>query len=391
MILKKGTILFKIFALFLLLFFINSCKDNFDFTVEGIKTEGTITPKYAVPLIDASFTLEGLLPDDEDLDRYLIIDPDTKFITIAYDDEVAEYSIEEYMNGAPLTGPFLPEIQFEIDPQVIDLNFNTLLGDGSIYLANPSMKLYITNYWDIPSRFRFNDFYYFEEENAVGIPVSGSAVTEWIDLKAPANFGDSIIQEIVLDTATSNIDDMISALPHHITFGAEFETDPGDPYSLLSGSVNKLRIEVNVPLELSLSNVLLTDTMDFDLNVNTDSTKVNSLTINFAVENGFPLGMDTQIYFADENYVIIDSLFTGGRFDLIPATVLNGVVDQSVNTREKIEISADRIDKVIEAKYLIPHILFRTTDVEQNVEIKLYSNYEFGLNLSALIGLEIIM
>ncbi len=391
MILKKGTILFKIFALFLLMFLINSCKDNFDFNIENIKTEGTITPKYAVPLIDASFTLEGLLPDDEDLNRYLIIDPDTKFITIAYDDEVAEYSIEEYMDGAPLSGPSLPYIQYTIDPQVIDLNFNTLLGDGSVYFANPSMTLFVTNYWDIPSRFRFIDFYYFEEENSVGIPVTGSAVTDWTDIATPASFGDSIIQEIVLDTATSNIDDMISALPHHITFGAEFETVPGDPYNLPAGSVNKLRVEVNVPLELSLSNVLLTDTMDFDLDVNTDSTKINSLSINFAALNGFPLGMNTQIYFADENYIIIDSLFIDGRLDLIPATVSNGVVDQSVNTSKTINISADRMDKVLEAKYLIPHILFRTTDVENDVEVKLYSDYEFGLNLSALIDLEIIM
>ncbi len=221
--------------------------------------------------------------------------------------------------------------------------------------------------------------------------LSGTWITDWTDIATPASFGDSIIQEIVLDTATSNIDDMISALPHHITFGAEFETVPGDPYNLPAGSVNKLRVEVNVPLELSLSNVLLTDTMDFDLDVNTDSVKINSLSINFAALNGFPLGMNTQIYFADENYIIIDSLFIDGRLDLVPATVSNGIVDHSVKTTKTINLSADRMDKVLEAKYLIPHILFRTTDVENDVEVKLYSDYEFGLNLSALIDLEIIM
>ena len=384
----KIKIHFGMFTLFALLLLQNACKDSFVFNMENIKTEGTITPKYAVPLIDASFILEELLPDDEDLNRYLIIDDDN-FITIAFKDRVAEYSIEEYMNGAPLSGPSLPYIQYTIDPQVIDLNFNTLLGDGSIYFANPSMKLFITNYWDIPSRFKFTDFYYYEEENSLPIPVTGSVITDWHDIARPSSFGDSVIFEIVMDTATSNIDEMISALPHHLSFGADFETTPGDPYNLPAGSVNKLDVEVHIPLELSLSNIVLTDTMDFDLNVNTDSTKINSLTINLAAQNGFPMGMNSQIYFVDENYTIIDSLFTN-RLNLEPATVSNGVVDQSVNTKESINISADRMDKILEARYLIPHILFRTTDAD-NIQVKLYTSYDFGLNLSALIDLEIIM
>ena len=389
MILKKGIIRLNFFAIVLLLFLTNSCKDSFVFNMENIKTEGNITPKIALPLINASMTLESLLPDDEDLNRYLIIDED-HFITIAFSEQVAEYSAEEYMNGAPLSGPELPYVEYSTDPQIINLNFNTILGDGELYFANPSFKLLITNYWDIPSRFRFTDFYYYEEENSEAIPLTGSVVDDWHDITGPSNFGDSIIYEIVMDTTTSNIDEMISALPHHLSFGADLETIPGDPYNLPPGSVNKLSVEVNIPLELSLSNILLTDTMDFSLDVNTDSTKINSLTINFAAQNGFPLGVNAQVYFVDENYTIIDSLFSERRLDLKPATVSNGIANQTVDTEESITITADRMDNILEAKYLIPHILFSTPDAN-TTQVKLYSTYEFGLDLSAMIDVEITL
>lgn len=379
----------KLLSLIFTILIINSCSDSYNFNLENIEVEGSLTPSIAAPLIDADFTLEELLPDDSDLNRYLIIDDDN-FITIAYKDEVAEYLIDDFMNGAPLSGDYLPFIQFSIDPQIINLNLNTVLSQGSIYFANPSFKIIITNYWDIPAKFRFRDFYYYEEEDSEAIPVTGPIVTEWHNIPSPGPIhGDSIIYEIVLDTANSNVDELISALPHHISFGADFETIPGGKYDLPAGSINKVGIEVSLPLELRLSNIVFTDTLDFDLGLDSDSANVTNLTINFAADNGFPLGMKTQVYFVDENYMVIDSLFTDGHFNLEPASVSNGKTTESVNSKVTIEISGDRMDKISAAKYLMPNILFNSTDAENNVNVKLYSTYEFGLKLSAKVDLDI--
>jgi len=388
--LNKPRGLFKILSLIFMILIINSCKDSFNFNFENIKVEGTLTPSYAVPLVNARFTLEELLPDDGDLNRYLTID-DSDFITIAYKDQVAEYLIDDFMNGAPLSGESLPFIEYSIDPQIINLNLNTILNQGSIYLANPSLKILITNYWDIPAKFKFKDFYYYEEENSDAIPVTGSAVTEWDTISSPGPIhGDSIIYEIVLDTATSNVDELISALPHHISFGANFETIPGKPYNLPAGSINKVGIEVSIPLELRLSNILFTDTLDFNIGVDPDSTNIASLTINFAADNGFPLGMNSQVYFVDENYIVIDSLFENNRFDLKPG-IGSGKEIESVESKVTIELSGDRMDKILAAKYLMPSVLFNTTNAANNVNVKLYSTFEFGLKLSAKADMEITM
>lgn len=385
----KNPVVILSFAFMVLIF--NSCKDSFNFNFDNVKIEGSLTPSYAVPLVDASFTLEELLPDDDSLNRFLTIDDDG-FLTIGYKDEVAEYLIEDFMGSEPLSGPALPFLQFSIDPQIITLNLNTLINQGEIYFANPSLKIIITNFWDIPAKFKLSDFYYYEEENSAAIPVTGPAVSEWDTIPGPGPIhGDSVIYEIVLDTATSNVDELISALPHHISFGADFETIPGAPYDLPAGSINKVGIEVSIPLELRLSNILFTDTVDFDLGLNPDSADISMLTINFAADNGFPLGMNSQVYFVDANYMVLDSLFTDGHFDLQPATVSNGQTVESFPSKISIELSGDRLDKILEAKYLMPSILFRSTGAENNVNVKLYSTYEFGLKLSAKADMDITM
>jgi hypothetical protein len=381
---------FRTLLLIFMVLIINSCKDSFNTNFENIKVEGALTPSYAVPLVDAKFTLKELLPDDDDLNRYLTID-DNDFITIAYKDQVAEYLIDDFMDGEPLSGSSLPFIQYSIDPQIINLNLNTILSQGSIYLANPSLKIIITNYWDIPAKFKFKDFYYYKEENSDAIPVTGQAVTEWDTIPGPGPIhGDSIVYKIVLDTATSNVDELISALPHHISFGADFETIPGDPYDLPAGSVNKLGIEVSIPLELRLTNILFTDTLDFNIGVDPDSANISSLTINFIADNGFPLGMNSQVYFTDENYMILDSLFENSRFNLKPG-IGSGKEIESVESKVTIKLSGERMDKILAAKYLIPSVLFNTTDAANNVNIKLYSTFEFGLKLSAKADMEITM
>jgi len=381
---------FRTLLLIFMVLIINSCKDSFNTNFENIKVEGALTPSYAVPLVDAKFTLEELLPDDDDLNRYLTID-DNDFITIAYKDQVAEYLIDDFMDGEPLSGSSLPFIQYSIDPQIINLNLNTILSQGSIYFANPSLKIIITNYWDIPAKFKFKDFYYYKEENSDAIPVTGQAVTEWDTIPGPGPIhGDSIVYKIVLDTATSNVDELISALPHHISFGADFETIPGDPYDLPAGSVNKLGIEVSIPLELRLTNILFTDTLDFNIGVDPDSANISSLTINFIADNGFPLGMNSQVYFTDENYMILDSLFENSRFNLKPG-IGSGKEIESVESKVTIKLSGERMDKILDAKYLIPSVLFNTTDAANNVNIKLYSTFEFGLKLSAKADMEITM
>ncbi|OQY01417.1 MAG: hypothetical protein B6I20_07685 [Bacteroidetes bacterium 4572_117] len=391
MVVKKLMFNFRLIAFLVTVFLLNACKEGaYDFNMDNLSTDLEVNPIMAVPLIDASIVLEELIPDDDNLDTYLIIDETTKFMSVAFESELSSYSIDDFMEGEPLSGDDLGEVSFEIDPQVIETGLNELLGEGEIHLADPSIKVYITNFWKIPARFKFADFNYFEEETSDGIPLTGSLLDDWITITEPASIGDSAITEIIIDmNTTDNIDEVLSSMPHHISFGASFETIPGGAYEAPAGSANKISVSIDLPLEFSLTNIELTDTIEFDLGDDLDTTNVKSIIINLGTENGFPLGIDAQIYFVDENYVVLDSLFDQ-KFVVTPADVgADGKVTDNGHTSNDntISLNKTKLDNLLKAKHLIPKLLFNTTDSGSGVDVKLYSDYSFGIKMGALVGL----
>lgn len=377
--------------LLLILMFLSAC--DYDFSAD-IKTQGTINPTYAVPLIDANFTIEELLPDNADINRYLEIDNDG-FMTLVYKESLQDLSVNDFLNGAPtplpLTGPFLPPFDYTMPETSVDLNLNINLNGGSITFFDPKVKFIFTNFWNIPLQFSFSNMKYYPEGDTIGKDVTGSFVTDTHIIGSPTIKNDSVVTSLEMNPNNSNIDEVLSAVPKIITAGAIVGT-PGQstPFDLTGVNPNKVDMEIDIPLNLSMNNVLFTDTLDFDLGINTDSTKVKNITINFAADNGFPLGMNTQVYFLDKNFIIVDSLFSS-RFDMEPASVSNGLVNNRVNSKVSVSIPENRMDNILNAKYMMPHIKLRTTDAANLLPVKIYSTNDLGIQLSAKMELELIL
>ncbi len=382
----------KILSAFLIiLIFLPAC--DYDFSAD-IKTQGTINPIYAVPLVDANFTLEELLPDDAGINRYLEID-DQGFMTLVYKESLPPLGINEFLNGAPtslpLSGPFLPAFDYNLNETTIDLNLNINLNGGSITFFDPKVKIIMTNFWNIPLQFSFSNMKYYTDDDPTGKDVTGSFITNTHDIGSPSVKNDSVVTTLEMNTGNSNIDEVLSAVPNLISAGAVVGT-PGQstPFDLTGAKDNKVDMEIEIPLNLSMSNVLFTDTLDFDLGINTDSTKVKNITINFGADNGFPLGLNIQVYFLDKNFIIVDSLFSS-RFDMEPATVSSGLINNRVNSKVSVSIPENRMDNILNAKYMMPHIRLRTTDAASLLPVMIYSTYDIGLQLSAKMELELIL
>ncbi|MCF6242463.1 MAG: hypothetical protein L3J74_14080 [Bacteroidales bacterium] len=377
--------------LIITLMFFSAC--DYDFSAD-IKTQGTINPTYAVALVDANFTLEELLPDNADINRYLEIDNDG-FMTLFYKESLPPLGVNDFLSGSsiplPLAGPYLPAFDYALNETTIDLNLNINLNGGSITFFDPKVKIIMTNFWNIPLQFSFSNMKYYPEGDTVGKDVTGSFVNDTHIIGSPTVKNDSVVTTLEMNTGNSNIDEVLSSVPTFISAGAVVGT-PGQstPFDLTGANDNKVNMEIVIPLNLSMDNVLFTDTLDFDLGVNTDSTKVKNITINFEADNGFPLGMNIQVYFLDNNFVIVDSLFSS-RFDMEPASVSNGIVNTRVQSKVPVSIPESRMDNILNAKYMMPHIKLRTTDATNLLPVKIYSTYDIGLQLSAKMELELIL
>lgn len=381
---------FKIFAFLVAgILMVNSCKDQFDFSTDNLSTNIEQKSSFALPLVDASITLSEVIPNNEDVNRALIVDPDG-FLRLEFEYEVTQVPASDYFDGS-YSGPTLPDISYKLASQVFELGLNKLISEGEFYLADPKVTITIKNYWDIPAQFKFADFYYYEEPESAGIPVTGSFI-DWIQINKPVAPEAYAITNIVLDKTTSNIDEIISALPHHLSFGADFETITTPPvsYDVPSGSIDSVSMKVEMPLDLRIANLLLRDTIDFNLgnDLGSDTSMIESFEFSLILQNGFPIEIGTQVYFVDENYSILDSISTN-LLQVASGIVTAGKVSQSTESIIKIQIDKNRLSNLLNSSYLIPKIIFNTTGTASNETVKFYDNYEVGLKLGALINLKL--
>jgi len=61
---------------------------------------------------------------------------------------------------------------------------------------------------------------------------------------------------------------------------------------------------------------------------------------------------------------------------------------EHIDDDNTISLNGAKIKNLLKAKHLIPNIVFNTTDSDNNVDVKLYSDYSFGLKMGALIELQ---
>jgi hypothetical protein len=113
-----------------------------------------------------------------------------------------------------------------------------------------------------------------------------------------------------------------------------------------------------------------------------ENISLKNITLYLKVINGMPLDATTQIYFADANYRILDSIKTGGDI-LVKSGIPNAanyLVVQKVETVEEIALSEQQYNKIKDAKYLIIKEFFTSY---QQKPVKIFKSNTMDVILSA--------
>ncbi len=369
-----------------------SCAKEFDFSTSNLSTTIEQNSDFAIPLVDASITLGEILPSKTDINRYLIIDGNN-FMTLQYEYDFADYPAADFFKGYSLTGNPLPYIKDSVGPQIVQVGLDKFLNNGEFFLANPQITITIINYWDVPTQILLTDFYYYKSDNSPALPVIVDNGT--IAVNRPLSPGSSAITEIKLDSTNSNMADVISAMPNHLSFGAIYETITTPPvsYDINPATIDSVKLKIEVPLDLRITNLVLADTSAADLTsgLGKDTSAVTSIGINLIVQNGFPFSLAAKIYFADENYAILDSVVNIDNKEIIIPTGITvaGKVTQSTESINSIQIENGKMANLLKAKYIITKITFNTSNAGTGETVKLYSDYKIGLKIGARIKLKL--
>ena len=274
----------------------------------------------------------------------------------------------------------------ELDPDTLDLGIDILKDiSGGFELSNPSLKINITNSIGLPATIDINMTGKSYENEIVDFE------SETMIFPAPIFVGDEISETIIIGKESSNIVELIALPPKEIFFSGTIITNPDSTatstYTNFVTNTSKLNvgIEMDLPLELIVSELILKDTIELNFGEdgilgNNDTQELESALLKIFINNGFPFDLSISVIFADStNNSHIDSLF----IDLLLAAQVdeNGKVSESTESNTEVSLDQNRINNIENSNQIIISAKLSTTNNGQQA-VKLYLDYSLDVNIA---------
>ncbi|MBL6963871.1 MAG: hypothetical protein ISR55_08605 [Bacteroidetes bacterium] len=185
----------------------------------------------------------------------------------------------------------------------------------------------------------------------------------------------------------SNANELLELLPDKLSYDVNVRINPngntgGHTDFIYNRSKVDAGLEVELPLNLSSKGLILLDTLDFDFTKQRLYESIVSGEFKVFVENKFPLDVSMQLYFTDESYQKLDSLFsTPARID---AAVENASAQRVYHYKDS-KISAlvpeSMIRNIRDARYVLVEAVFNTKPDGQ--QVKIYEDYKLNVKVIA--------
>ncbi len=288
---------------------------------------------------------------------------------------------------------YIGDYQFLSDSGEIELEFFKEFPEGNIRFENPQFIFNIRNSFGVPIQGELFNLSGTSTESGQTVDIAFDPGYMPFTVEAPSltEIGQSKFTVFTVSGENSTIPDAIEIKPDLVTYGVRAGADPGSAternHFVLDTSRIDVDYEIVVPLWLSASGLSFEeDSMDFDFEEDFGdvSDHLNSLTFRVEVDNWLPLDVDLQVYFLDELYTMVDSLFDSPERILgsDPASLdADGKITSPENKVTEIVFEKDDLDKLTPAKFMKLSLALATTD--QGVpSVKIYSFYTIDFNLA---------
>lgn len=265
---------------------------------------------------------------------------------------------------------------------------------------DPKFKVRYRNSFGLPCAFYFSlltinsaldeeDYEMIHYEQ--GIPMDSSNPYM---ISYPTNVGTTAKDSLIVDRHNSNIADILEKRPQWLQFMAHANTNPKGATRnnfITSESVLELEVLVELPLWGYIYNFYRHDTIKFDMSdIYDEWNPIYRALARIDIQNGLPIEAFGQVYFADADYKILDSVFyTYEERLLAPANVdANGKVLNFERKVTKIELDHKRLEKIKPTKYLIIGGQANTTNAVNQEPVRIYDDYRIIFDLGFEVDFE---
>jgi hypothetical protein len=263
------------------------------------------------------------------------------------------------------------------------------IGQGSVNLSFD-----LRNSFGLPVTFITNDLYAYSDVNSpyrVDIELFGPGIPNEFSIASPdiSQMGQSV--ESNLDFTQANFAAAFNLAPTKLYYDLSGITNYDGDTTSQNFILNDNRIVLDVDLEFELFGAIADFTIEDTVLLNFDQNpdEIDYMLFRLNADNGFPIRASAQIYFANSNYQVIDSLLSDDN-KILSAAPVGGPPDYRVTgTNQEITdilIDKKRLKNIVAARYL----LFRTTLSTTNQDLtKFYEDYNIALKLGCIAGLTV--
>ncbi len=222
--------------------------------------------------------------------------------------------------------------------------------------------------------------------NAGTINVTGSEVSTPTSINGAVNLGDIINSSKIFDNGNSNIRTIINSNPEYLIYKLDFTTNPnGTPASrnfMLDTSRMDISARIELPLFGTANNFALEKEFDFEFS-DTSSLDVEQVTIRTFINNGFPLDVNTQIYFLDQFKNRIDSLITPNQTKVARAASIDGNGKVIAPTASTTDNSLNQVRwKRITTLCRFLAVTAQLESAPTGTDVRIYSDYTLDVKLA---------
>lgn len=283
----------------------------------------------------------------------------------------------------------------------LDLGFfeNTL--DGYIRFENPQINFNLTNSYGVPAAVSISRFTGFKgDTDSVQMTFDSSIDTFGY---AYPTLTDYINNDIFKDTTisingqNSNVSDFLAFLPSRLEYGLSAISNPDGESGSYNFVTDDSQIDVDfefiLPLWFQADSFALEDTIDMDLaDIDEDADVIERVNFKLEVTNGMPLDIDFQVYFVDENYNHVDSMFSENSQPVIGSAIINETTGDVISPGSKttlVEFTGDEITDLNTVRYGIIRAGLKTPSDSNDdlVSVKFYTDYTVDFEMS--VGVDI--
>ncbi len=259
------------------------------------------------------------------------------------------------------------------------------LGDNLDFgFQDPSVNITIDNGFALPSEILINKLNAVGD-NGVSEPILLQSFPNPFPINAPSTPFEKAFTTDSINSSNSNISAILTPEDKFVSYDFAFRTLPeGGMASVSDQSSLGLRARVNLPLTGYAEGWVISDTLSLTADIEEGDFESANILVN--ITNQFPVNAELQVYFMDNDGVVLDSLLDGPT-QIIPT----GTVDPATRritvaqATHDIGLDADQIANLVKTDKIFIRAELATADAQNQTQVSIYKDYfmEISLGLKA--------